>query len=113
MPTNDFKQLTVWQKSMRLTMQIYRITDNLPNDEMYGLTSQLKKSAVSIQSNIAEGSRRDYCKHLFIARGSAAELETQLLIAQKIYKCNDYQHSLKLLKEIQKMLNTMIKKLKS
>ena len=79
----SFKDLIVWQKSMSLVKEVYVITSNFPKSEIYGLTSQMRRAAVSIPSNIAEGKKRktknDYVQFLRIANGSAAELETQLL----------------------------------
>lgn len=84
----NFKELIVWQKSVDLVTEIYRITEVFPKSEIYGLTSQIRRASVSIPSNIAEGhSRRssvDYIQFLKIARGSLAELETQLIIARKL-----------------------------
>jgi len=80
-----FKKLGIWQKAMKLVKAIYQLTQNFPKKEIYGLTSQIRRSAVSIPSNIAEGSQRisdkEYSNYILIARGSLAELETQLLIA--------------------------------
>ena len=84
----DFKQLIVWQRAMDMVTEIYKATRTFPKEEMYGLTSQIRRSAVSIPSNIAEGSSRnsqkDFVRFLSIAIGSSFELETQLLIANKI-----------------------------
>ncbi len=113
----SYKELIVWNKSMSLVVLVYENTKQFPKDELYGLTSQIRRAAISIPSNIAEGygrsSRKDYCQFLHIARGSTFELETQLRIA-----CNlNYMDSLKVDKimdtviEISKMLNSMIKKL--
>ena len=87
----------------------------LPRDEVYGLTSQMRRAAVSIPSNIAEGHQRknlrEYLQFLRISYGSAAELETQLLISKEIYTKIDFSESESLLKEVQKMLNVLIQKL--
>ena len=83
-----FKDLKVWQKGIELVKEIYKITKDFPKDELYGLTSQMRRSAVSIPSNIAEGFRRRYNKEhkqfLSIALGSCAELETQKIIAKEL-----------------------------
>jgi len=83
-----FKDLVVWQRSVALAVKIYQITKNFPREEIYGLTSQIRRAAVSIPSNIAEGhgkgSRPSFASHTDIALGSAAELETQLEISLKI-----------------------------
>jgi four helix bundle protein len=85
---DNYKQLIVWQRSMDLAADIYRWTSSLPKQELYGLTSQLQRSAVSIPANIAEGHGRsttkEYFRFLSIARGSLAELETELLLAKRI-----------------------------
>ena len=81
----NYKELQVWQKSYDLCLKLYGLTSKFPNDEKYGLTSQMKRSAVSIPSNIAEGYGRkttaDYIRMLYIAYGSVCELETQVLLA--------------------------------
>ncbi len=84
----SFKDLRVWQKAMKLVKEIYLLSSNFPKEEQYGLTSQIRRSAISIPSNIAEGFKRQFNKeqkHFFnIAIGSCAELETQLLIAKDL-----------------------------
>ena len=111
----EYKQLTVWQKSMDLAEAVYHLTTTLPKDELYDLVSQMRRSVVSIASNIAEGSKRgsrkEYAHFLRHAYGSVAELETQLLIAQRIYKTKGIEKHLDIIVEIQKMLSTIIKKL--
>lgn len=114
---NFYRDLIVWQKSIELTIEIYSITTKFPKDELYGLTSQMKRSSVSIASNIAEGKNRstkkDYVNFLRIAFGSGAELETQIEIVKRIGfvdKSTFTQCDL-LLNEIMKMLNAMIIKL--
>ena len=88
MRIESYKELVVWQKAIKLTVEVYKATDNYPKTEIYGLTSQSRKSTVSIPSNIAEGWTRqhlqEYLQFLNIALGSAAELETQLTIAEKL-----------------------------
>ena len=78
----SFRDLTVWQRSMQMTVAVYRLSQKFPREELYGLTSQMRRSAVSVPSNIAEGHAkrptRDYQRHLRIAAGSLAEVETQL-----------------------------------
>jgi len=85
MRLNSFRDLRVWQLSMELVEIIYRLTRNFPKHEIYGLTSQIQRAAVSVPSNIAEGHTREHTKeflhHLSIAQASLAELETQLEIA--------------------------------
>jgi four helix bundle protein len=85
---NTYRDLKVWQRSIDLTEKVYRLTGAFPTSEVYGLTSQMRRAAVSIASNIAEGwgrrSRREYSKFVLIARGSHDELQTQLIIAERL-----------------------------
>ncbi len=85
MSVESYKNLIVWQKSMDLVLLIYSLTKKFPEEEIYGLTSQMKRAEVSVPSNIAEGSRRsskkDFRNFLLNAYGSGAELETQIKIA--------------------------------
>src|SRR5437870_2161550 len=89
----SYKDLIVWQKSMELVKEVYRITGKLPNHELYGLSNQLRRAAVSIPSNIAEGQQRrgtkEFTQFLRISYGSAAEVETQLLIAKDLYSIKE------------------------
>ena len=107
---NRFKELLVWQKSVDLSVSVYRITEHFPVKEVYGLTSQLRRSAVSIPSNLAEGAGRnksgEFVNFIGIALGSSFELETQLIIAQKVGFLNeiDFININKQLAEIQNML---------
>jgi len=88
MVVHGYKDLEVWQKAMELVVKVYIVSKKLPRDELYGLTSQMRRSAVSIPSNIAEGrgkrSTKDFMRFLSIAYGSLAELETQMLISQNL-----------------------------
>ncbi len=107
---HNFKNLTVWQKSIDLTAEIYSLTMNFPADEKYGLTSQLRRAAVSIPSNIAEGAGRKSCrefKHfLSISTGSAFELETQIIVSNRLKLIDETFMNEVILKitEIQKIL---------
>ncbi len=87
-PAQSFRDLQVWQKSMKLTVAIYQLTQRFPREEMFGLTSQLRRCAVSIPSNIAEGhgrvNPREFRHFLLIARGSNSELQTQLELATEL-----------------------------
>ena len=118
MSIQNFKELTVWQKSMNLAAEVYRITKKLPKDELFGLTNQLRRAAVSIPSNIAEGNGRDtskeYLRFLYIARGSRAEVETQLLLCVELGYLQDgeIKVALGLCTEVSKMLNTIISRFK-
>ena len=82
------QQLILWQKAMDLVVLVYKITARFPKEELFGLTRQLRKAAVSIPSNVAEGqgrgSTRDFMNFLAIARGSLQEVETQMIIAQRL-----------------------------
>lgn len=113
--TGGFKSLIVWQKSMALADVIFHLTKKFPREELYGLTSQMRRAAISIPSNIAEGSRRtskkDYAQFLRISCGSAVELETQLLLSSKWYPNISDASALSLVIEIQKMLSAMLRKL--
>lgn len=114
---NSYKELIVWQKSIDLVEQIFKITAKFPKSELYGLTSQMRRAVVAIPSNIAEGAGRQHTKEfiqfLAIAEGSATELETQLIIALRVnfLDNNDYEQISALLLEIFKMLRVLMKKL--
>ena len=112
---NNHKDLIVWKKAMSLVEILYKITDNFPNNEMYELVNQIRRAAVSIPSNIAEGAARksnnEFAHFLYVALGSLAELETQLLIAKRLKYINDIKE-MKLI-EIRKMLLGLIKKVES
>ena len=115
----DFRKLQVWEKSHQLALAIYRITKDFPKSELYGLTSQIRRSAISIPSNIAEGSGRgsdaDLRRMLQIAFGSASELEYQLLLANELEFVNEasYQKLDNQVTEIKRMLSSLMKKLKA
>ena len=114
---HSFKELIVWQKAMILVVDIYRLTDHFPETEKYSLTNQMRRSAVSIPSNIAEGRRRgskkDFRQFLMVAYGSGGELETQLEIARRLgFGASDQnKRTDDLLTEVMKMLNVLIRKL--
>lgn len=117
MLAKDHKDLIVWQKAMDLLVEVYRLVKKLPKEETYALSDQMRRAAVSIPSNIAEGrgrsSDKDYLRFLFIARGSRAELDTQLLACVRLGYLDesDVEISLNLCTEIGRMLNSMIYKL--
>lgn len=104
---------------MNLVLAIYGLTDSFPKSELYGLTSQMRRAAVSIPSNIAEGRRRgskkEFAHFLIIAYGSGAEVETQLEIAKRLSfgKPEEYKQATDLLDEIMRMLNKMLTNLRS
>ena len=85
---SSFQDLRVWQEAIKLAVAIYGATEKFPKHELYGLTSQIRRAAVSVASNIAEGkghrSNREFCDFLFHARGSLLELQTQLIIAREL-----------------------------
>ncbi|MCB9053309.1 MAG: four helix bundle protein [Lewinellaceae bacterium] len=113
MKVRNFKELIVWQKSMDLVEQVYQTTKQFPKEEAYGLASQLRRAAVSIPSNIAEGQARQSTKEfqhfLSIAQGSRAEVETQILVAMRLNYLDEGTATqiLGLLTEIAKMLHTL------
>jgi len=112
-----YKDLIVWQKSIALVSDVYKLVRLFPDDEKYGLTSQIKRSSVSVPSNIAEGygrsSRRNYIQFLRISRGSLFELETQIVIGKKLNFINNSEEVDNTITEISKMLNSLINKLES
>jgi four helix bundle protein len=97
MAVKDYRELIVWQKAMTLVELLYRQTRSFPKEELYGLTSQMRRAAVSVPSNIAEGqgrrTTRDFIHFLSIARGSLKELETQILISHRLRYINEAQQS--------------------
>jgi four helix bundle protein len=108
-----YQKLLVWQRGMDVTKRTYIIVAKLPKEEMFGLASQMRRSAVSIPSNIAEGAKRgkkEFAQFLRIANGSAAELETQLLLAQELYSL-DANEVIAELTILQKMVESLLKKL--
>jgi len=116
---SGYRDLAVWQKSMTLVTNVYLITKQFPREETYALTNQIRRAAVSIPSNIAEGksrrSTKDFIRFAMIARGSIAELETQLLISQNLsYVSNDkLEPLLKDTAEVGRMLNGLISKMET
>ena len=114
-----YKDLTVWQKSYELCLKIYRITAEFPNEERYGLTSQIRRAAVSIPSSIAEGYGRkttvDYIRMLYISYGSVCELETQILLAGDLgyIEKGELGIARKDVAEIERMLKALITSLEN
>jgi four helix bundle protein len=115
----DFRRLRVWGKAHELALLIYRATKCFPKGEAYGLTSQLRRAAVSIPSNIAEGCGRsgdaDFARCLQIAVGSASELEYQLLLSNDLDYLEDTDHSdlEGRVVEVKQMLSSLIQKLRA
>jgi four helix bundle protein len=112
-----YKDLLVWQKGMALVKQIYKLTGIFPSEEKFGLISQMRRAAVSIPSNIAEGQARhrtgEFIQFISNAEGSVAELETQLILAVDLSFCAEAQarQSSELLDELRRMLNALRRKL--
>lgn len=112
------KDLIVWQKSISLVKQIYVETKSFPNEELFGLVSQMRRSSISVPSNIAEGfgrgSKKECTHFVYIALGSASELETQIIISRELEYLPEivYQTLNALLNEIIKMLSALINSLK-
>ncbi|MBI2624459.1 four helix bundle protein [Candidatus Parcubacteria bacterium] len=113
----SYKDLTVWQKAIELAITVYALTDKFPREEQYGLSIQMRRAAVSIASNIAEGrsrgTRKDFAQFLRIALGSGAELTTQVEITKRLPQMReiDFGRIDSLLKQIMKMLHALIKNL--
>jgi len=113
----SYRDLIVWQKSMEMVTLTYKALKQFPNDEKFGLISQIKRSSISIPSNIAEGYGRnytkDYIRFLNIARGSLYEMQTQLQVALNLnfMEEKDLEIIKSLSTEVEKMLNTLIKRL--
>jgi len=114
----NFKELKIWQKGFEIAIKVFELTNGFPKEEKYGIVSQITRSAVSIPSNIAEGSSRssekDYNRYLEISLGSSFELETQLLISKAVNFGNDdiRNQILRDVDEEQKMLISFMNKLK-
>jgi four helix bundle protein len=92
--SSSFRELQVWQRGMQIVESVYRVSGGFPKAEIYGLTSQIRRAAVSVPSNIAEGhtraSTKEYLRHISVAEGSLAEVETQLEIAARLnYVCEE------------------------
>ncbi|MBU0759913.1 MAG: four helix bundle protein [Candidatus Omnitrophica bacterium] len=114
----SFKDLKIWRKGIEIVKDTYGLTESFPDKELYGLTSQMRKAAVSLPSNIAEGFKRyhnkEYKQFLHIALGSAAELETQFIIAQELDYINkeELENISEKLDHLSKMITALIHKLR-
>ncbi|HXF52361.1 MAG TPA: four helix bundle protein [Dehalococcoidia bacterium] len=114
----DFRDLKVWEKAHALALDVYRVTQGFPPDELYGLTGQMRRASSSIPANIAEGCGRDgdgeLARFLRIAMGSASELEYHLLLARDLALCPraDYDRLTADLTEVKRMLATLIRRLR-
>lgn len=115
----DFKNLRVWQEAHQLALEIYRVTESMPEQERYGLTNQMRRAVASIPSNIAEGCGRDsdgeFRRFLQIAMGSASELEYQLLLARDLGMLERavFDRATERLVGVKRMLNSFLKTLKT
>jgi four helix bundle protein len=115
----DFRKLMVWQKAHQLTLGIYELTANFPRDEVYGLTSQVRRAAASIPANVAEGCGRDgdteLARFLRIAMGSANELEYHLILARDLgyLSPESYESSASSASEVKRMLSGLLTRLKA
>ncbi len=115
----SYRDLVAWQKALELVTEIYRKSQNFPKEEMFGLTSQIRRAAVSIPSNIPEGhnrlSRKEYKYFLGNARGSVAEIGTQIMIAKNLNYLTDTEqnHLLELVAEVGRIVNGLITSLKN
>ena len=115
----SFRDLKVWQKSYKLCLEVYRTTTKFPAEERYGLSSQIRRSAISVPSNIAEGYGRktttDYIRFLYISYGSICELETQIYLAGDLDFISkaDLVPLKQTIAEIERMLKTLIKSLEN
>lgn len=113
---HDYKNLKVWQKAIDLAKSVYNFSDCLPNDEKFGITSQIKRAVVSIASNIAEGAGRNtdkkFVNFLNISQGSSYELKTQFILIQDLFDIKDQQQIIKMIlkenSEIQRMIYKLI-----
>ena len=119
MSQKTYSELIAWQRAMDLAVSIYQETENFPKEELYGLRSQLRRSAVSVPSNIAEGqarwSRRSFLLYLSIAHGSLCEMETQILLASRLGYFNERQRNglMDPCSEVNRLLNGLAKSLKT
>lgn len=113
---NDYKELEVWKKAVNLVTNIYELCKILPKEELYSLSDQIKRCAISIPANIAEGSGRntskEFIRFLYISLGSAYELETHLIIGENIGYFSKINSFLEELNDIKKMLNGLINSIK-
>lgn len=117
MKIKSYKDLEVWKFSIKLTNAVYDVTSGFPKEELFGLTSQMRRAAVSIASNIAEGSvrsRKEFVQFITISRGSLAELETQLIVAhhRKYLSQEQYNDLTAIAESISRMLMKLVQSLR-
>jgi four helix bundle protein len=114
----DYRKLQIWQKAHQITLKVYKLTKSFPADERFGLISQMQRCAVSIPSNIAEGSARgsdaDFARFIAIAMGSGAELDYQLLLAHELGYVSEEAHqtTTQELNDLRRMMNAFYRRLK-
>jgi len=112
-----YRQLNIWKKGIELVKEIYKLTEGFPKEEMYGLVAQMRRSAISIPSNVAEGFKRhhnkEYKQFLYITLGSCAELETQITISKELRYVQENAEGrlLEILDHVGRMISNLIKKL--
>jgi four helix bundle protein len=115
MPSRNYRDLIVWQKAMDLVEQVYRVSRSFPKEELYALTSQIRRAAVSIPSNIAEGQGRrsvpEFIRFLHIAHGSLREVETQILIGQRLgyVDATAAKNTMEMAEEVGRLLNGLLR----
>ena len=115
--TRSYKDLVVWQKGIALAKLVYQLTKNFPSEEKFGLVAQMRRAAVSIPSNIAEGQARhttgEFIQFISHAEGSVAELDTQLILSIELKFCRDVgaEAAFELITELRRMLNVLRRKL--
>jgi four helix bundle protein len=115
----NYKELKVWQKAYKLCLEIYTATKEFPNEERFGLVSQIRRAVVSVVSNIAEGYGRkttaDYIRFLYISYGSNCELETQVLLSADLnyIESAEFRRLIEKIQEVERMLRALIKSLES
>ena len=118
-PVKSYRELIVWQKAMDLTVAVYAATRGFPRDEIYGLTSQLRRSTVAVASNIAEGqgraTRGEFRQFLGHARGSLQEADTQVLLAQRLDYLNEHTATrlLEQIAEVGRLINGLLRSLET
>jgi len=114
--TKTHKDLEIWKEGIDLVTEIYKVTKKFPNEELYGLTSQMRRAAVSYPSNISEGAARDsiteYIRYIYISLGSLSELETQLIISKNLGFLTDIDDLLLDIKGLNSRTRSLVKYLK-
>ena len=112
----EHKQLDVWNESIKLVTEVYKITKSYPKEEIYGLTSQIRRAAISVPSNVAEGAARnsdkEFIRFLYTALGSLSEVETQIIISVELRYLSNPEELFKKITSVKKMLLGLIKYLK-